>query len=418
MKEDLLHYIWQQKILAGNELKTTTGKNITLVKTGIPNTDSGPDFFDARIRIDDTLWAGNVEIHVKSSDWIKHKHDSDKAYNNVILHVVFEHDTELGLPTLELKPYLSNEFLATYLKLQQSALKVPCQKMLSFPDDFKLSQFLYRLAVERLEAKCEALEQQLYQYGIAWEKLFYVTLARYFGMKVNAAPFMQLAENLPALLLARHKHSIAQVEALIFGVAGFLPANSDDQYINQLNKEFAFLKVKYNLASLDQSMWKFSKTRPSNFPTLRLVQFSALVFQSTHLFSKLMLAKTIEEAVTLLAIGSLSGLNPNKLHPAKHPANTGLSRSFMEHLVINAIIPVKFLYGKHTVNETLCEQALAWLEELEAETNTIIKFWKTNGIKANHALHSQALIQLNNNYCLRHHCLKCVIGNHILYQHV
>lgn len=418
MKEDLLHYIWQQKILTKQTLKTTAGKVIDLVKPGVLNRDSGPDFFDARIRIDDTLWAGNVEMHLKSSDWIKHKHHTDDAYKNVILHVVFEHDAELGLPTLELKKYLPPAFLNTYANLQQTALKVPCQNILSLPDEFRMTQFLHRLAVERLETKCDMLEQQLYQYGNSWEKLFYVTLAKYFGMKVNAAPFVQLAENLPALLLAKHKHNASQIDALIFGVAGFLPVDSGHAYTNLLNREFTFLQQKYSLTTLDKSTWKFARTRPANFPTIRLAQFAALVFQSTHLFSKLMLAKTIDDAKKLLNVNPSTLLDLNQLHPAQHNENLVHGDQLLQNLIINAIIPVKFLYGKHTINESLCEQALTWLEEADAETNTITKFWKTNGIKPKHALHSQALIQLNTTYCDKHQCLKCAVGNHILYQHV
>lgn len=418
MKEDLLHYIWQQKILAKQTLKTTSGKTIELVKPGTLNRDAGPDFFDARIRIDGTLWAGNVEMHIKSSDWIKHKHHTDDAYKNVILHVVFDHDAELGLPTLELKNYLPAAFISTYARLQQTALKVPCQNIISLPDEFRMMQFLHRLAVERLEAKCDLLELQLYKYGNSWEKLFYVTLAKYFGMNVNAAPFVQLAENLPALLLARHKHNPVQIDALIFGVAGFLPVESNHEYTSLLNREFSFLQQKYDLHILDKSMWKFARTRPANFPTIRLAQFAALVFQSTHLFSKLMMAKTIDEAKKLLSITSSMLLDLNELYPAHHHENNSLGEQFMKNLVINAIVPVKFLYGKHTINEALCEQALSWLEELDAENNTITKFWKTNGIRPKHALHSQALIQLNTIYCDKHQCLKCAVGNHILYQHV
>ena len=208
MKEDLLHFIWQQKVLLKNELRTTDGKLIEVIKTGSLNQDAGPDFFNARIKIDDTLWAGNVEIHLKSSDWVKHKHHTDKAYNNVILHVVYDHDVELNIPTLELKNYLSKNFLSGYYSLQQSALRVPCQNMLSLPEKIKLELFLHRLSVERLEQKCAALERQLTQYQNSWEKLFYVITAKYFGMKVNAEPFVQLAQNIPAALFAKHKHNL------------------------------------------------------------------------------------------------------------------------------------------------------------------------------------------------------------------
>ena len=418
MKEELLHYIWQQKALLNKTLKTTTGKQIEVVKTGSLNTDAGPDFFNARIKIDDTLWAGNVEIHLKSSDWIKHKHHTDKAYNNVILHVVFEHDAELNIPTLELKNYISDALLSAYKILLQDASRVPCQNILSLPDEFKLNQFLHRLAVERLEEKCIVLEQQLMLYQNSWEKLFYVTTAKYFGMKVNAEPFVQLAQNLPASLLAKHKHNPAQIDSLIFGVGGFLPVNNPDEYSTLLYREFSFLQAKYGLPQLEKSAWKFAKTRPANFPTIRLAQFSALVFQSVHLFSKMMQASTLTEAKKLLAVSTSEKLNLNALHHANHIQKPVMGEQFLSHLIINAIIPIKFLYGKHMLNETLCEQALTWLEELAPENNTVTKFWKGYGISAPQALHSQALIQLHQNYCLKHQCLTCVIGNHILYKHV
>lgn len=418
MKEDLLHFIWHQKVLVKQQLKTTSGKSIQIVKAGSQNGNSGPDFFDARIRIDDTLWAGNVEIHLKSSDWVRHNHHTDDAYRNVILHVVYEHDKELAIPTLELKNYLSKDFLSVYLNLQQSARAVPCQNTLVLPEKVKLENFLYRLAVERLESKCEKLEKQLYQYLNSWEKLFYVTLARYFGMQVNAEPFVQLAELLPVKLLARHKCRHEQVDALIFGVAGFLPVLSENKYIMQLNREFRFMQLKYDLHVIPRSMWKFAKTRPANFPTTRLAQFSALVCQSSHLFSKLMLAETTEEAKQLLCARVPEKLNADELYPARHVQNPVMGEQLLQSLLINAVIPIKFLYGKHTINEELCEQALSWLETLGAETNAITKFWKSNGIKPKHALHSQSLIQLHNSYCAKRQCLKCAIGNHILYQHV
>jgi hypothetical protein len=418
MKEDLLHFIWQQKVLLKNELRTTDGKLIEVVKTGSLNQDAGPDFFNARIKIDDTLWAGNVEIHLKSSDWVKHKHHTDKAYNNVILHVVYDHDAELNIPTLELKNYLSKNFLSGYYSLQQSALRVPCQNMLSLPEKIKLELFLHRLSVERLEQKCAALERQLTQYQNSWEKLFYVTTAKYFGMKINAEPFVQLAQNIPAALFAKHKHNLTQINSLVFGVSGFLPPLYPDDYTNQMQNEFLFLQTKYELPQINKSAWKFAKTRPANFPTIRLAQFAALVYQSVHLFSKIIESETLQEVKKLLLVSPTDRLNLNTLHLANHIVKPVMGEQFLNHLIINTIVPIKFLYGKHMLNETYCEQALNWLEEIEPENNSIVKFWKTSGIKPKHALHSQALIQLNHNYCAQHKCLNCAIGNHILNQHV
>ncbi len=417
MKEDLLQYIWQQKTLLKLPLQTTSGKPITVIKPGRLNLNAGPDFFDARVKIDDTLWVGNIEIHINSSDWVKHHHNKNPSYNNVILHVVFNDDVPLNIPTLELKNYLSTSFIDTYKSLLQSSLRIPCQKIIALPDDLVLQQFLHRLVVGRLENKCALLEEQLLIYQNSWEKLFYITLAKYFGMNVNAEPFQQLAQSLPQQLLAKHKYSSSQIDALIFGVAGFLPAKTGDDYTNILNREFDFLKTKYGLHQLPIGIWKFAKTRPSNFPTVRLAQFSALVFQSVHLFSKLMDTKSIEEAEVLFMIHPSKFLVLNNLYNAQHPPLKGIGKQTIQHLLINVVVPFKFIYGKHMLNEALCEQAIDWLEKLPAENNNITKFWSTIGFKAQQALHSQALIELNNNYCTKHQCLSCSIGSHILYRH-
>ncbi|MFN7311978.1 MAG: DUF2851 family protein [Bacteroidota bacterium] len=414
MKEELLHYIWQQKFLVNQPLKTTAGQKISIIKPGSINTDAGPDFFNAHIRIEDTLWVGNVELHIKSSDWIKHQHHVDEAYNNVILHVVFEHDAELGIPTLELKNYLPQSLLHRYLLLQQQANFIPCENVLALPESFKLKQFLYRIAVERLSHKCSALEQQLQQLNQHWESLLYHSLAKYFGMRVNAEPFMLLAKQLPMLLLQKHKHSKSQIDALIFGTAGFLNTPSQHQDVLLLNREFHVLQTKYQLNTLHHSVWKFAKTRPVNFPTNRLAQFSSLVFEASHLFSKLMESTSLEEACRLLQTSTNTKIPLNELYPANHVALKPISKPFAHHLMINVVVPIKFLFGKHMQQPALCDQALDWLEQIPGEINFITRFWKQQGVQQTDAMHSQALIHLHNHYCKSHKCLNCAIGHHIL----
>lgn len=418
MREDLLQFIWQQKLLLKFPLQTTQGKPLNIIKTGRLNRDSGPDFFEARIDIDNTLWVGNVEIHVNSSDWLKHQHQHDKAYNNVILHVVFNDDTPLNIPTLELKNYLSPSLLVTYQALMHSSLRIPCENIIKFPDGIVLKQFMHRLMISRLENKCTLLNDELLRYQNNWAKLFYTTLAKYFGMTVNAEPFQQLAQLLPQELLAKHKYSSAQIDALIFGVAGFLPSHNNDEYTALLNREFEFLKHKYQLQQMPVNIWKFAKTRPSNFPTTRLAQFSALVFHSVHLFSKLMAAKNIKEAERLLMATPTETLNLDALHPVKHLALKELGKPTIHHLLINVVIPFKFIFGKHMMDEQLCEQAIDWLELLPAEKNSFSRFWLNLGLEVKHALHSQSIIELSTNLCHKHGCLNCAIGNHILAKHV
>jgi hypothetical protein len=417
MKEDLLQYIWEQKILTKQPLKTTQGKLLEIIKPGRINHNAGPDFFDARIKINNTLWAGNVEVHVNSSDWVKHKHQKNPAYDNVILHVVFRDDAKINIPTLELRHYLSDEFINTYKKLQASSTRIPCQKQLQLPPDVVIQSFLFRLMIERLEKKCVVMEEQLLLLNNDWETLFYVNLAKYFGMGVNAAPFEQLALKLPNRLLAKHKHSQQQITALVFGVAGLLPVHANDEYSMLLCKEFAFLQKKYGLTPLATHTWKFAKMRPANFPTVRLAQFSSLVFNAVHLFSKIIQAKTITEVIALFQNKTLTPI------PLKNPSDTSnakahqLGKQTINHLLINVVIPIKFIYGKYILNETLCEQALDWLEKTPVENNTISRLWLSLGFKAKHALHSQALIELTNGYCVNKRCLKCAIGLHILHNY-
>lgn len=417
MKEDLLQYIWQQKLLLNQPLLSTSGKRIIVVKPGRLNHDSGPDFFDARIMIENTLWVGNIEVHVNSSDWLKHKHQDNPAYHNVVLHIVFNDDVPLNIPTLEIKKLLPPRLIDAYWTLQQSRLRIPCENIIKLPENIVLEQFMHRLMVARLEAKCALLETELLHYKNNWSMLFYVTIAKYFGMQVNAEPFQQLARLLPQQILAKHKHNRAQIDALVFGVAGFLPARNDDEYTFVLNREFEFLKNKYALKQLPVEIWKFGKTRPSNFPTIRLAQFSALVFQSTHLFSKLIESTDITQAESLLSAEPSKELNLDTFYPAKHVPLKGMGKSTLHHLLINAAVPIKFIFGKHMMNEQLCSQALDWLEKLPPEKNAYSRFWSTLGLTAQHALHSQAIIELNNNYCNKRDCLNCAIGNNILLQH-
>ncbi len=414
MKEELLHYLWNNKTFLPQQLYLVTGEPLTILHPGLLNTNAGPDFFNARILIEQTTWAGNIEIHIKSSDWFKHRHHLDAAYNNVILHVVFEHDVETGLPTLALLPLINTTVLNRYTGLMNSKRKIPCEVMLKLPDEELVQLFLYRLAIERLERKCKLLEDVLHQHEGSWEKLFYITIAKYFGMQVNEQPFVRLAQHLPANLLAKHKNNITQTYALIFGVAGFLPSLSAHPEVKDLNYEFNFLQQKYNLYQLHPSEWKFAKTRPANFPGVRLAQFAMLVHQSAHLFSKLMQCNQISQAIKYFHTNDELIPWLDEVTEVKNPQHIQIGDTFASHLMLNAVIPIMFLFGKHQMNESLCERALLWLELLHAENNFITRFWTTKNLTPKHALHSQALLQLYNHYCKKQACLQCVIGNHIL----
>jgi hypothetical protein len=423
MKEDFLHYIWNFKLFSSNNLKTSKLEDIKIIKSGQPNTDAGPDFFNAQIQIGSTVWVGNVEIHLKSSDWNKHQHQIDKAYDNVILHVVYENDVEILntkkqlIPTLELKELIPNHVFKNYQNLEKSTAWVPCENQIQKVDKFTLNAWLERLAYERLERKSTEIEIVLVQNTNDWESTFYQFLLKYFGLKVNAVPFELLAQNTPLKILEKHS-GLLSIEALLFGQAGFLNENVDEEYFLKLKKEYDFLKNKFKLTQLDKSVWKFLRLRPYNFPTLRIAQIAQLFVKQPRMFNKIVNTEKLEDIKSIFEV-SASGFwdshfnfnNSSKQVVAKQIGNLTIN-----NILINVVIPFVFVYGKKLNNEVIIEKALRWLEELKPETNTIITNWKRITVKPKSALQSQALIELKNNYCSKKKCLNCSIGNKLLKQ--
>lgn len=398
MKEELLHFIWQSKKLQGEKLCTTEGEKIAVIKWGTYNYDAGPDFMNVRVKIGQTEWAGNIEMHLRSSEWLKHKHQHDKAYDNVVLHVVFHHDKEIvdrygnSLPTLELKEYISPTLFRKYEYLQQQQNTIACEKIFSLPDETRTSHWLERLLIERLEQKCDYLNDLLIRTNGNWEQSFYVLTARYFGMKTNAQPFEWLAERLPLQVLAKHKNNAFQIEALVCGTAGLI----DEMKEPDLKKEFLFLQGKYKIEPLQKHIWKFAQTRPANFPTVRTKQFAAFIHHSSHLFSKVVEADTLKKLEELYLVKNI------------------LTKNAAQLLLINSVLPALFLYGRKLNKPELCERALDFFQQLKPETNSTIQFWKTLDLPAAHAAHTQALLQLKTHYCNQLACLRCTFGQNIL----
>jgi hypothetical protein len=293
MTEKFLHYLWKMKLLRNQELRTVTGDRVQILSTGEHNTNAGPDFSNARIKLGDTLWAGNVEIHLKSSEWNIHNHDTDPDYDNIILHAVFEDDETIlrkdgtAIPCLEMKDLFDAVMYETYQALMQSNDSIPCHAHISRVDPIILSQWLQTVDglsgwKKRFNPFFHALEENKHN----WEETFYSFMAQAFGAKINAEPFRLLARATPLKVLAKHKNSLLQIEALLFGGAGFLDEKFCDDYPNQLKKEYSFLKKKYGLTSIKKHTWKFLRLRPANFPTIRIAQFAWLIYQSSHLFSQ------------------------------------------------------------------------------------------------------------------------------------
>ncbi len=421
--EDFLHYVWKFRLFNWVELQTVTGEAIEIHSAGIHNTDSGPDFQNARIKIGDTTWAGNVEIHLSSSDWKKHKHTMDSAYNNVILHVVYRDDepvmTSTGqrIPTLELQNRIPDELHGRYHNLIfGNQTIIPCEASIGKLDEFTLRTWFTRVLIERLEKKSAAVITALQLNRGDWEETFYQFLAANFGFKTNALPFELMAKSLPQTILAKHKNNPQQIEALLFGQAGFLNEDYTDPYPQNLKKEYDFLRQKYQLTPVENHLWKFMRLRPQNFPTIRLAQFAALIVGSNHLFSKVMDTKDVKGLQNLF---TAIKVNPYweehyRFDKAAKPSSKNLGQSSIDILLLNTLALFLFSYGKHHQLQHFMDRSLKLLESLPGEQNNIIADFDSLGIKANSAFESQALLELKNYYCNYKKCLQCGVGNKIL----
>jgi hypothetical protein len=425
MQEEFLWHIWKFRLFDNRDLQTVSGEEIKIIKVGEHNSDSGPDFFNARIKIGGTEWAGNVEIHTNASDWHKHKHTTDKAYNNIILHVVHEADEKLfrkggeEIPTLELKDRIPQEVYGKYLQFKSSKDWIPCEKQIASVDKFTLNNWLDnwldRLLVERLERKSKTITDSLKQNKNNWEETFYQMLARNFGQKINSEPFELLAKALPVSVLAKHKNNLLQIESLLFGTAGMLEKDFKDDYPNELKKEFKFLKSKFKLKPIDSSLWKFMRLHPPNFPTIRISQFANLIYKSSHLFSKILEANSVKQIISLLETETSEYWQTHyrfdKISPKRKKK---LGSDSINTIIINTIIPFLFIYGKQKREEKFCDNALSFLEKLSPENNSIISKWRSIGIPAKSSYETQALLQLKNEYCSQKKCLSCGVGNFLL----
>lgn len=426
MKEDVICFIWKYRLFSQENLYTEDGQKITIIFPGQPNNDSGPDFFAAKIRIGDTLWVGNVEVHVRSSDWQLHKHYDDKAYDNVILHVVYSHDARYNIqignstvPTVELKKYLSKEIIQRYNHLMTNMSWIPCESFFKEIDYATMCFWLSRMAIERLEKKALSLNAKLLQQKNHWNNLFYESLARNFGFHVNADPFEQLARATPQKLFAKHKGNLFQIEALIFGQSGLLTRHCKEDYPKQLKKEYDFLRVKYNLKSIQAHLWKFMRLRPRNFPTIRLAQWARLIASSNHLFSTLLEKDDLSEIRTFFRV-EVSEYWQYHYHFGKTAtfAVKPLGEDSIDNILLNTVVLFLFLYGQNKQLSAYVDRAIRLLEELEAEKNAIVAKFKNIGFEARSALQSQGLMHLKKDYCDKRNCLNCVVGIKILNKNV
>lgn len=414
MNESLFQFIWQYSLYNPVGLITTDGESVTVIHPGKINKHAGPDFEEARIKVGTTTLVGNVELHINTSDWKKHNHHQDEAYQNIILHVVYNHDgnTPQPFPTVALNKHIPAYVLHQYTNLIQAAQPIPCAGQLPFVKPIVIESWLSRLLAERWEQKLSDWKELMESIAGDWRQLLYWRMAANFGFKVNATPFLMMARSLPINILGRHKDNLPQIEALVFGQAGMLNAQFKDDYPRQLQQEYLFLQQKYSLVPISTHLWRFMRMRPPNFPTIRIAQFAALIHQSLHLFSQIVEAATTAEIHPFLEVNASNYWDTHYRfdEEAKESSIKYLGETSIQNIIINTVAPIQFLYGNHHGNMTKQDAAIQLLNAVKPEQNNIIKLWTSIGMKANNAAQTQSLLQLYNHYCSAKKCLDCPIG--------
>lgn len=424
MKEEFLHYLWKYGLYDADKLLDNDGNRITVINPGEYNRDSGPDFFNARLNIAGTEWAGNVEIHTRSSHFITHGHDNDPAFDNVILHVVAVNDKKVfnskGLELLTSELTWDPALYDKYIDLVNNPYVIACQDVIKELDPFYLRHWVGALIIERLIEKSVHIEKIFSETGNDWEETFYRLLTRYFGFRVNSEPFEMLANALPLKILRKHSDNRLQVEALLFGAAGMLDEGLFreavyDSYYLELNREFRILSTKYSIKPIHGWLWKFTRLRPANFPTLRISQLAGMLTGTDGLFSRALETEDLAKLRDLFNVNASEYWNDHFVFGKN-------SRSYIKTagsqatdiLLINAVIPALFFYGRIHDTRHMCERVLTFLENISPESNSVIDEWKIAGIEAESAFFTQGLIQLRNNYCKRRRCLDCRIGSRLI----
>lgn len=416
-----MQYVWKHRLWRSEDMVTNTGKKVRVVDPGLLNTDAGPDFFNAKIEIDGHMWVGNVEMHYRATDWKRHHHDSDKAYDSVILHVVAKDDAPVRRTNGELIPQLvlevSPQFNADYASLVGATIEVPCATKIKQVPHLTIVEWVEGLAFERLHGKVERIHQLLDSFNGSWEDVCYVTLARNFGFGINNDAFERLARRTPLRLLGKHSDSVLQIEALLFGQAGMLDAQKPgmDSYYNQLCTEYAFLSNKFQLTPMEKESWKLFRIRPQNFPYRRIAMLAQFIEGGFRMMNRILEAEGEKEMRALFEV-ELSGYWTKHYTFGKpnERATATLSRSSIDIILINTVAPLLYAYGELTGNYEMTDKAIKLLEDLRAENNSIVSHFVSYGIDCPDALTSQALVQLKREYCDARKCIYCKIGHHLL----
>lgn len=416
MKEDFLHYLWKFKNFDTLNLKTTKGEVVTIIHVGFHLKQAGPDFFNAQIIIGNQKWAGSVEMHLKSSDWYVHHHEQDSAYDNVILHVVWEHDIDVFrkdnsvIPVLELNNYVSSKTIDNYQSLRVTKSWLFCENRLANFDEFLLRNWQERLFFERLERKSKSISNLLTQSNSDWEEVLFVLLARNFGLNTNGEQFFELAKSIPFSIIRKESSEQINIEALFFGNAGLLDSEKQDEYYKELHFRYYYLLQKYQLNKPILPPVQFFRHRPDNFPTIRLSQLANLYHHHYNLFSKIISSNSVESIYALFEVSAtsywLDHYQFDKVSPNKRKM---LSKSFVDLLIINTIVPFQFAYAQSQGKEN-SDYLIQLLHEIAPEKNAVVDKFKFFGINATNAFETQSLLQLKNEYCNYGKCMNCAIG--------
>jgi hypothetical protein len=425
MMELLLHYVWKHKMFPLHELTTTDGRTVEVIDVGLQNRNAGPDFFNAKVKIDGTLWVGNVEIHDRASDWYRHGHDHDSAYDNTVLHVASIIDAEVQTTNGQLVPQLQldvpEQVRQHYDELLKTDQYPPCYRIIPDLSVLTVHAWMAALQTERLERKTQDISRRADRCNGSWEDAYFVTLARNYGFGINGDAFEQWAYHIPLSAVGKHRDDLFQIEAIFMGQAGLLELDTvpehyqkdalNEGYFAKLRNEYQYLAHKFSLQPMDSRLWRFLRLRPQNFPHIRISQLANLYYERKANLSRLIECQTIGELQEMMrthvtpywethyTFGSTSGLNTKQLSPFS-----------INLLMINTAIPMLFAYGRHASKEQLCDRAFDFLEQLKAENNYIIRMWQECGLEVKNAGDSQALIQLKNEYCDRKDCLRCRFG--------
>ncbi len=419
--EKLMQYVWQHRLWRSDDMLTNDGKRVRVIDPGLLNTDAGPDFFNAKVEIDGHLWVGNVEIHVRASDWQRHGHHTDKSYDSVILHVVDKDDAPVFRSNGERIPQLvlqcSPRFGESYDSLVNARTELPCSSQLKEVPHLVITEWIDALAFERLHGKVQRLHDLLDAYSGSWEDVCYVTLARTLGFGINSDALERLARRTPLRLLHKHSDSLLQVEALLLGQAGLLDPtlSAGDAYHEHLCREYAFLANKFSLRPMDAESWKLFRIRPQNFPYRRIALLAHYVHGGFNLMQDIMEADG-EKALRALFAVELTGYwsTHYTFGKATPQATSALSQRSIDIVLINTVAPLFYARGELTDNYELHDRAIALLESLRPEQNSIVSQFATAGLKSDSALVTQALIQLKRNYCEARKCIYCRIGHRLL----